>query len=214
VTEPSADELVVEPSCRRTFRLDDRVRGVDDGGVALVELQQDVVVACVEGDRRLVASWSRSTAGVAPRRKMSRMASSPPAKDVNPHAPRRSAGGSGWARSRTCVITPSVPSDPTKSCARSGPAGPAALTTASAVTSIRRPSTSSTTVPQTRPAGSVQELDHGHVVRDDGPEVERRGACQLKREPGVVRLGTEVEIAAADGVAVERWHVADGFRAR
>ena len=67
------------------------------------------------------ASYSRSTAGVAPRRITWRQASMPSANVSNDHADRRSAGASGWARSHTRVTIPSVPSEPRNSWVRSGP---------------------------------------------------------------------------------------------
>src|SRR4051812_21712874 len=54
---------------------------------------------------------------------MRRQASAPAAKDANPNAAWRRPSGTGQARRRAPVITPRVPSEPTKSWVRSGPRG-------------------------------------------------------------------------------------------
>ena len=74
---------------------------VDQGRVALIQHDQQRERRTGRSDRRdSVASYSRSTAGVAPRRRIRRQASSPAANDAKPYAARRSAGGAGWTRSR------------------------------------------------------------------------------------------------------------------
>ena len=60
---------------------------------------------------------------MAPRRRILRHASRPSAKVENPKARRSWAGGRGWMRRRASVMTPSVPSLPTKSWVRFGPGG-------------------------------------------------------------------------------------------
>ena len=67
------------------------------------------------------SSYMRTTDGRAPIESARRTASTPaPMSGKRTVAKRRSAG-SGTISSVTCVITPSVPSEPTNSCVSSGP---------------------------------------------------------------------------------------------
>ena len=70
---------------------------------------------------------------------------------VNEYAARRSLSGIGCVRSHTLVITPSVPSDPTNSCVRSGPAAaagaPPVRTTVPLASTTSRPTTMSSILP-------------------------------------------------------------------
>ena len=91
------------------------------------------------------ASYSRSTAGVAPAWRILRHASMPSANDSQVYAARRSWDGRRWVRSHAVVTMPSVPSEPMNSCDRSGP------TAAAGAPPVRttRPSASTTSRPTT-----------------------------------------------------------------
>ena len=104
--------------------VDDGHRGVDDRRVALVEHEQHAlraVAAVARGPTR-----RRRTGAARPAwrraRRTARQASRPSANDVERGTRRGcSAGGTGWARSQTRVMMPSVPSEPRNSWVRSGP---------------------------------------------------------------------------------------------
>ena len=131
VLEPVGDELRRRRrgSDRRARLGDDLHRGVDDGRIDLRRAR----AGCSSSRRH------RARAPPPPRRRAAARPASHRggASSGRPRGRRRTSGrsrrravravGTGWARSHTRVMTPSVPSEPMNSWLRSGPTAPAGL---------------------------------------------------------------------------------------
>ena len=123
VPEPPLDQARRRAaSAARALGVDDGQGGLDQAGVGLVEDDEHVGVGTLEGPGRLGgvveaehrrggAPSQDPAAGVEARRR----------SEAKPKARRPSPAGTGWTRNRPSVITPRVPSLPTKSWVRSGP---------------------------------------------------------------------------------------------
>jgi len=111
VTEPALDQRHVEWFGGRHLAalvIDHGERCGHQRGVGLVQDNSTLVSGCSKLRPDSAWSYRRSTAGVAPRRRILRHASSPASKVAKPKA-AGPGGGTGWMRKRASVITPRVP---------------------------------------------------------------------------------------------------------